>query len=250
MLKKVFMEVHDKAVLQATLAEANKLEGESQLTFTELVTEALLNPHSGHSINSDDTFQTNVIVFTDGSGEMKLLVGDELNKPTTTMREVKMSEEALDYLDSVHAFLAHNWVLKRRNGEVWPCNLEGDFGKSRLIVSAAMRYLLDFKFKIVNGDNFLNIQRRTKLIGAQDFIEFYIIRIILYPQYGYSKGLAYCQKVKINFRENVVSSGPVETLEVKDLDREMDIAYDNVDYSQDIDDPEIESDEEEMEWER
>lgn len=235
--KTVLLEVHDKALLQAALAEANRLVSkEEELSLSELITEANLRPDTGHSAMADGTFQTGVVIFTDASGEMMCLTdNNQSNQPSVKWREVKTNEDMLDYLSDVHHFMSHNWCLRRQNGEEWRCNLEGETGKSRLIVSAAMRYLLDCRFKVVEGDNLLQIKRRTKLIGAGDYIEFYIIRIVLYPQYNYSRGLAYCKKVKINFVDNSVSSGREEELEIKDLELEKDIHYDIGNQEQSID---------------
>jgi hypothetical protein len=98
-----------------------------------------------------------------------------------------------------------------------------------------MHYLIDKGFKLINDNELLSVERRTKRIAAGDWVEFYLIRVVLYPHYQYSRGKAYCRKVRVDFTTNSVSSGPVEELEIKDLDRERDIEFSDLDYSQDYD---------------
>lgn len=248
--KEVRVEVHDKALLQAMLNTANSLvPKEDEISIGELVTVANLRPDIGNSAMADGTFQLNVVVFTDASGKMKHLCNNNVDSGQLpiTWRNVKTNEDCLAYLKSVHEFVAHKWCLRRYDGEEWPCNLEGETGKSRLLTSAAVRYLLDCCFKVVDGDNVIQCKRRTKLIEVGDVVEFYIIRVLLYPQYNYSRGVAYCKKVKINFVDSVISSGREEELSIEELQLERDIQMTNDNQQQSYDSNEPDYDDQEYE---
>jgi hypothetical protein len=235
--KNVFIDVHEKALIQALNAEVKRRNGEkASLSLNALLSRSLCNADTGPSVTADDAFQISTCIFTDAEGQYLHFVKElDCDPSKAQYQPVHLDGDAMMQLDATMSIMNHRWMLRRANGEEWICNLEDKRGYSRLLFSAAMHYLIDKGFKLINDNELLSVERRTKRIAAGDWVEFYLIRVVLYPHYQYSRGKAYCRKVRVDFTTNSVSSGPVEELEIKDLDRERDIEFSDLDYSQDYD---------------
>lgn len=236
------MEHVDKALLQAVNSEINGVSKDS-MSLQDLINTAILEEDTSFGEKSDGCVDVSVVIMCDSSGNLKPILDENCSPALGVTRDIKLSQLAAGKLDYFHSFMCKTWTLKRKDGSEWHCCLEGDRGKSRLMLSAALHYSLYHRLPLVGPSGVMSCKPRTKLIKAGDYVEFFIVKVTLYPQYQYSRGMAYVSKVRINFDDMTSSSEHQYETEIVEYDLNLELLQDqlvqeqceeeDIDYDQD-----------------
>jgi hypothetical protein len=221
------MEHVDKALLQAVNSEINGVSKDN-LSLQDLINSGILEDDTSFAERSDGCVDVSVVIMCDSSGNLKSILDENCAPALGVTRDIKLTQLAAGKLDYFHSFMCKTWTLKRKDGSEWHCCLEGDRGKSRLMLSAALHFSLYHRLPLIDQDGVMICKPRTKLIKAGDFVEFFIVKVTLYPQYQYSRGMAYVSKVRIDFNSMTASSEHQYEAEVTEYDLDLELLQDQL----------------------
>lgn len=199
--------------LQTLLAFAEEQDGK-QMSVNALCREAVENkPYN--SPWSGKEFVTYALYVLDSS-EKELLQTSQEHLDDNKYRDIRFDRYQGVRYDYHRKVLGKKWVLHNipiPDGDIedrtW--DLSGTVGASQILFSMALCYLLETRLSDhLRNDKLLVKEKKGKDLSDEYFLDFYIVKCVLYRTVGCSKGKCYvarCQVLldsKVYCREEVV----------------------------------------------